>query len=429
MKLNKNVFTLITLTIVMLLAAACAPEAALDVMLPEDCLADEYYDPDDQMCYLDEDVVVEAPNDAPVTEPDEAFVEEPESALVQESGVEPAAETDGTADYGMTPEDCYPDEVYDPVEKLCYIEFDCDTDAECEAMEEAYYSELDSMSDSLIPENFSGGQEGNDGEPTEIITYSVEGDRIFNPVTFPVSDDLLAFQQDTAKHQAMWSDFARMIPPDQRSFVVSYTIFTDGLDETMAEVRPNPDDPNQWELLLDPADSANLQEFNYTLIHEFAHLLTLNAAQVPPSLEVLNNPDDGQVYDQAVAVCPQYFTGEGCSNQGAYINLFYNRFWVDIIEELEQVELIEDDDGYYEGLELFYEKYKDQFVTDYAATNSGEDIAESFTHFVLKDKPIGNTIAEQKILFFYDFPELVQLRQVILAQTVSRLRHQQTTTQ
>lgn len=425
---KKLFYIILTIGLLLLLLVSCAPQDGLDVMQPEDCLADEYYDPDDQMCYLDEDTPFDAPDDTLAEEPEDPTAEEPEDAPIQTASDDPAEDAEGLADYGMTPDDCYPDEVYDADEKLCYIEFDCDTEAECQAMEDAYYSEIEGVSDALFPENFTGGQESSGSEDvTEIISYTVEGDRIFDPVTFPVSDDLLAFQQDTAKHQAMWSDFTRMIPPDRRSFVVSYTIFSDGVDETMAEVRPNPDDPNQWGLLLDPADSDNLQEFTYTLIHEYAHLLTLNAAQVPPSLEVLNNPDDGEAYDQAVAACPRYFTGEGCSSQGAYINLFFNRFWVDIIDELEQVELIEDDDGYYEGLELFYEKYKDQFVTDYAATNSGEDIAESFTHFVLKDKPAGNTIAEQKMLFFYDFPELVQLRMTILSQSVSRLRQQQTT--
>ena len=409
MKTKKLVIIIFATTILLLLTAACSPD---DVMQPEDCLVDEYYDPVDQMCYLEEDTLEEAPVDDPVEVSDNT----------------PAEGSESPADYGMTPEDCYPDEVYDPVEKVCYIEIECETEAECEEMGVGIFDELSSITNDLLTDNFSGGQGGGaDEDGTSIIAYSVEGDRIFNPQTFPVPGDLLAFQQDTAKHQAMWGEFARMIPLERRSNIISFTIFTDGIDENMAAVAPSPDDPTQWELTVDIVDSENVKEFTYTLIHEYGHLLTLNAAQVPPSLEVLNNPDSNEVYEQAAAACPQYFTGEGCSNQGAYINLFFNRFWVDIIDELEQVELIEDDDGYYEGLELFYEKYQDQFVTDYAATNSGEDIAESWTHFVLKDKPTGNTIADQKVLFFYGFPELVQLRASILSQTVSRLRHQQNT--
>ncbi len=45
--------------------------------------------------------------------------------------------------------------------------------------------------------------------------------------------------------------------------------------------------------------------------------------------------------------------------------------------------------------------------------NPEEDIAESFLHFVWEDKPKGRTIAEQKILFFYDFDELIKIREEI----------------
>ena len=40
---------------------------------------------------------------------------------------------------------------------------------------------------------------------------------------------------------------------------------------------------------------------------------------------------------------------------------------------------------------------------------------------MISEKPAGNTIAEEKILFFYQFPELVQLREEIVARTYSRM--------
>jgi hypothetical protein len=56
-------------------------------------------------------------------------------------------------------------------------------------------------------------------------------------------------------------------------------------------------------------------------------------------------------------------------------------------------------------------------VTEYAASNPDEDFAESFTVFVLKEKPTKPTVnfihKDQKILFFYDFPELVEMRDFI----------------
>lgn len=61
----------------------------------------------------------------------------------------------------------------------------------------------------------------------------------------------------------------------------------------------------------------------------------------------------------------------------------------------------------------FYLKQQDSFVTDYAAESPEEDISESWTFFVLSDKPRPNSVREKKVLFFYQFPELVKRRKVI----------------
>ena len=147
---------------------------------------------------------------------------------------------------------------------------------------------------------------------------------------------------------------------------------------------------------------------------EFAHLLTLGPDQVTPSLPVFNNPDDDDIFYQEASACPQYFPGEGCALPDAYINAFYDLFWADIHEEWQDINLIEDDEQYYEALDEFYYAFKDRFVTDYAVTNPEEDIAETFTFFVLTTRPTGTKNSDEKIRFFYSYPELVQLREHIL---------------
>jgi len=63
-----------------------------------------------------------------------------------------------------------------------------------------------------------------------------------------------------------------------------------------------------------------------------------------------------------------------------------------------------------------FERYPDHFVTAYAATSPVEDLVESFVEFVVSDaKPEGQTIAEQKVRFFYDYPELVSWRSELRA--------------
>jgi hypothetical protein len=58
----------------------------------------------------------------------------------------------------------------------------------------------------------------------------------------------------------------------------------------------------------------------------------------------------------------------------------------------------------------FYQRHQELFVSEYAASSPDEDLVESFTTFVLNDKPTGNSVWEQKILFFYKNPQMTQLR-------------------
>jgi hypothetical protein len=87
---------------------------------------------------------------------------------------------------------------------------------------------------------------------------------------------------------------------------------------------------------------------------------------------------------------------------------------VDEWQPIDDLGYTDDLDSYYDEIYTFYENHQDEFVDDYAATNASEDIAESFAYFVFAPKPAGDTIAEQKILFFYAYPELAQLRSDIL---------------
>ena len=259
----------------------------------------------------------------------------------------------------------------------------------------------------------SGEDNRDEPETIYLVTYSVLGDQIENPAFENVSDDLLDFQDDEASQQEIWEYFATLIPLDQRDALAEYSIVTDGEGNVLAAVTQTSYDPELWGLEVDISDSVDKLNLTYTLIHEYAHLLTLGPDQVTPSVGVFNNPDDDDIYYDEVNACPDYFPGEGCSQPGSYINAFFNEYWADIHEEWQDINFIEDDDAYYEALDDFYYTYEDRFSTDYAATNPEEDIAEAFSFFILSPPPAGNTIAEEKILVFYDYPELVQMRDEI----------------
>ena len=68
-------------------------------------------------------------------------------------------------------------------------------------------------------------------------------------------------------------------------------------------------------------------------------------------------------------------------------------------------------------IEFFKEKHG-EFVSLYGTTNVAEDIADTFTAFILQDsKKVkeGTELKYKKIAFFYQFSELVKMRAEVLA--------------
>jgi hypothetical protein len=251
------------------------------------------------------------------------------------------------------------------------------------------------------------------GEEYTLITYEISADQIKHPILDSVPKSMKPYQEDELAQKEIWDYFAAIIPAGQRRLLTHYVIFTDGKDNTLAAVAQSDNDPGQWDLSVDIMDTNDPKDLTYTLVHEFGHLLTLNPDQVTPSQEIFENPEDEDIFAEEQETCPYYFPGEGCSRKKSYINLFVDRFWGDIFDEWADIDSIEDEDTYYDSLDEFYQKYEDQFVSDYAPTSPEEDIAESWSYFILRPKPAGKSIADRKVLFFYEFPELIELRKQI----------------
>jgi hypothetical protein len=278
----------------------------------------------------------------------------------------------------------------------------------CEArLGELVAESEDDVYDADIPE---------EAEEYTLVTYQVENEELAAPVyEEDIPADYTSYAEDTRNHEAMWKFFTDVIPADQRGMVTNFVVFSDGYANTMGAVEQTGDDPYSWMLEMDPVDGEDFSVMSTTLVHEFGHLLTLNDQQIVVNEDVFNNPDSDTVWDQAEAACDTYFTDEGCSTDSAYLYDFFERFWPDIYDEWLEIDSIADEDEYYDALDSFYNKYSDQFVTDYAVTNPEEDIADSWMYFVFNPAPTGDSIADEKVLFFYDYPELVELRGQIRA--------------
>ncbi|GMV35173.1 MAG: hypothetical protein DYG85_10830 [Chloroflexi bacterium CFX1] len=265
-------------------------------------------------------------------------------------------------------------------------------------------------------ESSDEGFEAEGGEEEEAVylaTYPVSGDELGEPYFDSAPAELEDEQKDDAAHRRIWGYFTSLIPLEYRPTIAEYSIMTDGRENLLAAVAQTADDPNLWRLEVDIADTSDYYYLTFTLAHEFAHLFTLAPDQMPPSLAIFNNPEDNDIYLREVSACPTFFPGEGCSTPDSYINQFYERFWTDIYEEWNEINLIEDEDEYSGALDDFYYQYEDRFLTDYSATHPAEDIAEAFGFFIFTGQPDGDTVAEQKIRFFYEYPELTALRETM----------------
>ncbi len=245
-----------------------------------------------------------------------------------------------------------------------------------------------------------------------LVVYQVNGDQIESPENLWVPSDYKVYQEDAASHQRVWHYFMSLVPAEHRKWIVEYVIFTDGFSNTLAWIdQVEFDDNARWQLGIDVLDSDDPILLTYTIVHEMGHVLTLNADQI------VHEEDEGYSPYQNTAVCPQFMSTEGCSTPESYINNFYQSFWVDTYEEWMETIYKADTaspDEFSELVRQFYSNHPNTFVSEYAPTNIKEDMAESFEEFVLQPRPLGNNTAHRKVLFFYDYPELVALRQQMI---------------
>lgn len=189
-----------------------------------------------------------------------------------------------------------------------------------------------------------------------------------------------------AIHQKIWVRLMRIIPKDYLKYMDVMKFGTDG-EGGMAAYVVQTSSLAKWAMFVDLKDNVNgdkLNEYlNETLIHEFAHIVTLNNSQIDA------NKKENNIY----------VNEEGYSKSTSYINKFYQTFWKDLDKSSTP--------------ESRYYNNPNHFVTDYAATNVEEDMAESFAYFVTRDKMSGSELKDKKVNFYYQFPELVQLRTTI----------------
>lgn len=204
-----------------------------------------------------------------------------------------------------------------------------------------------------------------------------------------------------------WECIQTILPHDLlNKYVLSLRLFSDGKSEDMGGMNQLDETVAFWQIDLDTADmniftrdSIQILDYTHTLIHEFGHLLTLNSSQIELTDDETEDPDRG------------YLTTEGYAIKESYLNRFVEAFWKpNLLQEWDRINKKRNKKKQADRLYDFYLDHAEQFVTDYAAESPEEDIAESWTFFVLSDQPLKSGMKYQKVKFFYQFPELVKYR-------------------
>ncbi|WP_109302374.1 hypothetical protein [Aquimarina sp. AU474] len=247
----------------------------------------------------------------------------------------------------------------------------------------------------------NGGDNENENQSEDlrnVTLYKVDGENIVKERDFSVTGQALALQKDTQKHQEIWNLVKDIIPLDYRSKMNEFMIYTGEKSGIAGYVVERTPDLSKWQMgiAIDYAYEGGFNaggELAYTIVHEFGHIITLDIKQVDSSISSGN--------------CKSFFTGEGCARDDSNINKIYQNHWADIWTEFQDINSESD-------AQKFYDKYKERYVTQYASTNPGEDIAEVFATFVTRAGGVnGDNGAEKKIQIMYDDGEMVKLRDYI----------------
>ncbi len=244
--------------------------------------------------------------------------------------------------------------------------------------------------------------------------FKVRNDRLYEDVKWTYDEytkrlidvDYTPVKNTDFEEYKVWDIFFRM---SQAQFVkqnvARFVTFRDPADPRLAMVwRAKVSREPSWFLAVNvnAADFGNAKwerDMVITLMHEYAHIITLNKKQMKYS---------------GNKKCSKYYhvNGLGCMFGISYLDKFAKRFWTQ--EELvrrDKINKLENYQDRNQSVLNYYTKNSDNYVTWYAAFSPEEDIAESFTNFLLLQRPTSTELMKnQKIRFFYEFPELVETR-------------------
>lgn len=203
---------------------------------------------------------------------------------------------------------------------------------------------------------------------------------------------------ENTSQRLFFDRFFTLLPDEYDTHFTELVVFHNEIGEVDAFVETVPTTRHTtWrfgindEMFTYPVTETAMSEL---FIHEFAHVLSYESVS-----------DITKHYSSAS--CHVYFRSSGCPRKNSYLGQFVDTFWGK--NDLNNIVRFGSDAWSSQDIEI-------QFVSDYAAVGPEEDFAETFATFVLTGKPTDDTKRAAKIRFFYDYPELLELRTGIRAE-------------
>ena len=204
-----------------------------------------------------------------------------------------------------------------------------------------------------------------DGELTSVADYLVTDTTIASP-------DGIA---PTPTHEALWALVTDVLPSRYLWRIRQFSIVSEHPYDVVAIVHQSVRDPDRWILTMDEADADHQAVLVDTIIHELAHLITL---------------DDRSFTFSTDEVCAGTQIPVGCAAEGSLMDRWTDRFWPEPFDPATPA--------------------PDAFVTTYASSAPQEDFAETFMVWVREGTSEADTIVGAKFRFLDAEPELVALR-------------------
>lgn len=307
----------------------------------------------------------------------------------------------------LSEKDCTSYEKYDSLRGECY--FECETDDQCAEIAAKVDAELNKFfdgsqskvavnkpvsppvtetpaSDPPSPSTQPPAKPDTTNDPQKTYTAAETGSET-NGKIYTVTADQELYPKPSDGDNKLWELF-RSIATNQtiKDRLETFEVFNDASNDSAASVWES-STPGKWHINVNAAFADDRKDLIHTMVHEYGHIVTLDTTQV----------------DKTTGACPVLTVPEGCVKSGSVLAEFHNAFWA----------------GY--GSTDGADYSADRFVSEYAASNTVEDLAETFAYFVLRPKPVGTAVKDQKIQKLYNFQDLVNIRNRIRASLANEL--------